>query len=566
MSSTCNHHRNYADRYRHLVCMSSLSPFHPYFGTNYVPNDDEIAQIKSILSDKEEKLRVLGIELRRIQSLSDEISREVEEHRALVSPLRHLPTDILQEIFVSCLPATHNSTMCNDEAPTLLTHVCRAWRDIALATPQLWQSIHIPVPLNNPRHLEADEVVNEDYDAFALGIATKCSNLVAKWLERSGGCPVDISLDEKNTEFWKDNYCRTFIDAILDVSYRWRNVDICTSAEDMDHFLATVQGSELPSLHSLSLSLTSDPFRSSVKWTEEEGILNAPRLKEVSFIGVGGNFFKFPINWKYLTQLTIEDASTSVAGIGIMLRKCKNLVSCRLNVHTRGLRADQLAEFDKPIILPSLKRLSIREWEDDLSHFFTVLEAPYLQHLEYRRSQGWSKECTVLPLLKRSIIHTFITDGRLLKPEHLLDILRGCPDLKSLSIRPSSTGNVNNRTEKVFLNDQFLAQLSLPDDHGNYLCPNLQDFECHVGAQFTDDQLANFIRERRRGLPGVANLKRVAVSFARLQTGLTLTEIDPTASLDRIELDIIYFRTPFKSTFFPRRGLRDTSDTSSHPF
>ncbi|EAU88702.2 hypothetical protein CC1G_01075 [Coprinopsis cinerea okayama7 len=36
--------------------------------------------------------------------------------------------------------------MAVDEAPLLLTHVCRRWRDAALSMPVLWQNLHIPLP------------------------------------------------------------------------------------------------------------------------------------------------------------------------------------------------------------------------------------------------------------------------------------------------------------------------------------------------------------------------------------------------------------------------------------
>jgi hypothetical protein len=57
-----------------------------------------------------------------------------------------LPADITVEIFDQCLqvfesvliPRAYKTTM-----PIILSAVCHAWRDIALATPALWSHLHI---------------------------------------------------------------------------------------------------------------------------------------------------------------------------------------------------------------------------------------------------------------------------------------------------------------------------------------------------------------------------------------------------------------------------------------
>ncbi|KAJ7129240.1 hypothetical protein C8R44DRAFT_533755, partial [Mycena epipterygia] len=58
---------------------------------------------------------------------------------AITYPVLTIPLEITAEIFVHCLPTTRRSDVLNpEEAPLLLTHVCRAWREIAISTPSLW--------------------------------------------------------------------------------------------------------------------------------------------------------------------------------------------------------------------------------------------------------------------------------------------------------------------------------------------------------------------------------------------------------------------------------------------
>ncbi|KAJ7741013.1 hypothetical protein B0H16DRAFT_1890580 [Mycena metata] len=59
-------------------------------------------------------------------------------------PVLTLPPEITSEIFLCCLPETREFDVLNPkEAPLLLTHVCGAWRQIAIATPQLWTAFYI---------------------------------------------------------------------------------------------------------------------------------------------------------------------------------------------------------------------------------------------------------------------------------------------------------------------------------------------------------------------------------------------------------------------------------------
>ncbi|KJA24820.1 hypothetical protein HYPSUDRAFT_135483, partial [Hypholoma sublateritium FD-334 SS-4] len=73
------------------------------------------------------------------------LAADMEPSRALLSPFRRLPDDIISEIFVGCLPVHHNPVIDPRQPPLLLSLISRRTRSIALATPRLWAAIHIPV-------------------------------------------------------------------------------------------------------------------------------------------------------------------------------------------------------------------------------------------------------------------------------------------------------------------------------------------------------------------------------------------------------------------------------------
>ncbi|KAJ7785455.1 hypothetical protein B0H14DRAFT_2958528 [Mycena olivaceomarginata] len=70
-----------------------------------------------------------------ISELNEErssVADYVEAHRALISPVRRLPLDMLQEIFVACLPTHRNCVMSASEAPVLLGRICSSWRTVVM--------------------------------------------------------------------------------------------------------------------------------------------------------------------------------------------------------------------------------------------------------------------------------------------------------------------------------------------------------------------------------------------------------------------------------------------------
>ncbi|KAJ6585424.1 hypothetical protein B0H19DRAFT_892038, partial [Mycena capillaripes] len=105
------------------------------------------------------------------------LKEEIEAHKALISPMRHLPQDLLQEIFTSCLPTKHNALVDPQSAPLLLGFICRHWRKIAHSTPRLWASLHIPISTQTDR---------------LSGFVSAFEGIVDSWLGRSGACPLSI--------------------------------------------------------------------------------------------------------------------------------------------------------------------------------------------------------------------------------------------------------------------------------------------------------------------------------------------------------------------------------------
>ncbi|KAG1897093.1 uncharacterized protein F5891DRAFT_546218 [Suillus fuscotomentosus] len=76
-------------------------------------------------------------------------------HRQLVEDkvtIIQLPTEILAQIFLYCIPEDGDRTPAQHLDPMLLTTVCRRWREIAVDMPSLWRKLRLEVGHGNWQH------------------------------------------------------------------------------------------------------------------------------------------------------------------------------------------------------------------------------------------------------------------------------------------------------------------------------------------------------------------------------------------------------------------------------
>ncbi|KAJ7817497.1 hypothetical protein B0H14DRAFT_2237770, partial [Mycena olivaceomarginata] len=114
------------------------SPFRQCFNTNYVPTDAEIESIRTHLIPHEAELARLESLICEFVVQRDRVKDHIDSHKILISHHRRLPQEVVEEIFLACLPTLHNAVMSVAEWPLLLGHIFSAWRSIAFAMPRFW--------------------------------------------------------------------------------------------------------------------------------------------------------------------------------------------------------------------------------------------------------------------------------------------------------------------------------------------------------------------------------------------------------------------------------------------
>ena len=130
----------------------SKSPLLHLLKSNVAPSDSEIITIRALITEVENQIEELHQNRRNhlpaSQATESRLLEFIQVHKALLSPVRYLPSDVLQEIFLHyCGHNTHSISM----VPWRLGHISRRWREIALSIPALWDNIPVVI-LNQKSH------------------------------------------------------------------------------------------------------------------------------------------------------------------------------------------------------------------------------------------------------------------------------------------------------------------------------------------------------------------------------------------------------------------------------
>ncbi|KAJ7659302.1 hypothetical protein DFH06DRAFT_1472678 [Mycena polygramma] len=207
-----------------------------------------------------------------IDALVAERQQVQGELDSIVYPVLDLPAEIAAHIFILSLP--EESTPSQFTSP-LLTQICHSWREIAVTTPNLWQSIHIDerrVPHRESR------------------------KLLEMWLHRSVNLPLSLSFASS------DAVTQSLIDASLIHHRRWT----------LERDRALPLGRQSPAAYRTPeyRGTTNFPF------------FNAPMLREV-WITIPRAVFDIRLPFAQLTRLKVSTFASAADCVPI-LRQCSD--------------------------------------------------------------------------------------------------------------------------------------------------------------------------------------------------------------------------------------------------
>ncbi|KAJ7160143.1 hypothetical protein C8R46DRAFT_1223640 [Mycena filopes] len=521
-------------------------------GTNYVPSGPEIQAIRALLVGPQADLAQLDAQIAQAQALLHRLSarrveliEDIDAHKALLSPMRRLPQDVLGEIFISCLPSTHNAVVDPRSAPLLLGLVCRRWRGIAHSTPRLWSSLHIP----------CIRVGHDPIEALTR-YAVPLEGMIKAWLGRAGALPLSISF--ANTSHSSSICDLPLLNQLFKVSRRIRHLDLRVhSPSVIFKELLRFELGEISALESLTVigDLESDKENEPEMW-KTMTMLQCPSLCRVSLSAIAADALALPLPWSRLTHLFLyccyafDGVGLNQKGALTLLRRCPNLVQCQLAItrRTRFIPSSTVTLSYMRSFTVTLRSGTFIEPAD----FMECLILPRLCHLRIEHLSFRSAPLDFIP-----------TDGGLVAEisptlfprDQLVRLLHGLPGIRRLHLT----------SQQMFLerslpqvDDKFLWELR------NYplICPLLTHITIHSSLpsySFSYRSIIDFVAAR---MAGGRPLLVLDISFF---DRMSMQVDDVLAGLQKfieggLRVKIDYPNPPPGPQYHAREGLKDTRD------
>ncbi|KAL1677370.1 hypothetical protein EV122DRAFT_178131, partial [Schizophyllum commune] len=157
--------------------------------TNTLPTKLQTMQFSKRIDAGSADINELSAQIEQAQAAVNDLIRrrdkrqaEIDLHRAVVAPVRILPTEVLSYIFELCMEEPPIKPDAS-KAPLLLCGICSRWREVALGTPTLWHNLHISVAA-----LLRD--TPEDADRFYSSRV----KIAETWLGRARTMPLNLTM------------------------------------------------------------------------------------------------------------------------------------------------------------------------------------------------------------------------------------------------------------------------------------------------------------------------------------------------------------------------------------
>ena len=294
--------------------------------------------------------------VRSIEELEDQcdgLTKALEEYSPILSPIRQMPAEIIQDIFYYCLPSHRNPVMSNSEAPLLLMCVCKSWRSIALSSPRIWSRLHIPMPFfrvwstalpqapswaYSQPHVVADQ---REAEERYRRIMSQRRQIVESWLSRSGTCPLSISLSFSSETLFPGDLRSTddgndLVQIFTSIfsAQRLEDLEISAPFEVYEALESKISVNDIPILKRLRLSFSSSLFTPHPSPPRKQVVLlQAPALQQVSIVAESVHLLdptSALLTWTNLTHLSSHYVTESDAVR--ILRRCRNLEHCTLDI------------------------------------------------------------------------------------------------------------------------------------------------------------------------------------------------------------------------------------------
>ncbi|KAJ7582388.1 hypothetical protein C8J56DRAFT_1168319 [Mycena floridula] len=363
---------NCGNSYLDNVPVPSASEF-PDSRTNKPANSGDIAAIQADVDVRQREIQALQAQialLKRTMQALESRQRLAEEglrkNKAILHPIRALPTELLREIFRHCTKSQVPACPGIKRSPHNLSFVSQQWRQISITFPELWTTIVL--------------------DHAKVSGAMIASMVNRSRFNRSTAALLDIKIGH--------GYNPSSLENLISSSRRWQTLKLETMYDGMP-LLQPVKG-RLDSLRELSLRV----FPAEVDIPAALDFFElAPLLRKVELIDdCMDDYPAMILPWTTISSLTVRGTSPmSLESLAL----CQNLTILRLyTVHRHSTQQMRAMSFSK------LRTLHIgAAWAEDpdiIASILNKLTTPALETLDLRAPMGDPSDTAMTSLVRRS--------------------------------------------------------------------------------------------------------------------------------------------------------------------
>ena len=562
------------------------SPFSSRLHTGYFATPTETLQIKSILQHEKAIIDGLGERIEEARKTLQALERRRQEQQALVDrhsasipPINTLPADILEAIFLklhSDSKATSAGALHGTlPIPVVLSHVCRNWRTLVLATPALWSYIEIkPFPYETTLDTLMDINIYDSTIALAEQLTPRALAIyeddLKRWaqkierqkvivdvcLERSCQHPLDLFIyyahqqTKEGIAAQARQVLMSFFLHAFTTSQRWRSATLDIDLPDLPDLLKFFEypSTSFPILERLTIRFNTIPGGMTL------GIVGAPSLHTLSISsGDGMDPFAAGVNWSTIVHLNIMSATAQ--HLIEILGACPSLTRLSLFTLKDGFWSFQLPT--RPVHHGQLRALRLTQgpWDHQLPLYLSL---PSLYELSFISSihepgatededtspiVGWIKhygdQLTALTVPLSSLTPSAL-DNALEHIPHVRRLRLGSPNedhqfaaMEGLKASPRMWDAAGTRiSPEVF--ERLTPRRREDGEWGQCCCPELEFFACEL-EELDEDCMAailNLVIARRSGEGAFTAFKELNVWTA------IRPEVDLRTELEKQNLDM----------------------------
>jgi hypothetical protein len=310
-----------------------------------------------------------------------------------------MPREVVERIFFFAIDVGDpympgfkggRSVICKENAPVLLTRVCRSWRDVTLSTPDLWTRIDLRTA--SPAHfvpiLVSHDMTESELAEFwrkhaawrkkKTSLAQGIAALIDLFTRRSGHLPMELFA--RNTCLhWDRRTIQIFSRSLRRALDRCQLVSLEGSYELSRNLFPRRCITSATRLVELRVGQYSDPFMRTIRIGT--AVLDAPLLQRVNLTSEASYRQLLSSNLTHVVDTNI--AWIDAAEQPSILRLCENLATCTIEIGW-GVSTCTLAPFTLPL-LTSLTIVSSPGFA--IASLLVSLDAPELRKLAIQYEQ-----------------------------------------------------------------------------------------------------------------------------------------------------------------------------------